>query len=80
MSHQVTVPSRNRTHAPREPPPAPPKTRSTVHWSDRVQECIVSTADDGTFKGLSFAGGADSGKFCYVNQIEDIDNNKDAGI
>ena len=82
MAQQVSVPSRStRTHAPRDPPPAPPKSRpqTNVHWSDRVQECIVSSADDGSFNGLSFAGGADSGKFCYVNQIEDLESDKDAG-
>ena len=77
MSQQV-LHSKNRSHAPREPPPAPPKggrIQTAVHWSDRIQECIISSAADGSFNGLSFSGGADVGKFCYVNQIDDFSDN-----
>ena len=56
---------------PRSPSPVKnkPALRETRHWSERVEESIVSFGLPEGLLSLLIQGGADSGQFCYIGDV-----------
>ncbi|XP_069101303.1 membrane-associated guanylate kinase, WW and PDZ domain-containing protein 1-like isoform X3 [Argopecten irradians] len=52
-----------------QPPPVAPKTRKeSKHWSQRIQETVVSAVPEEGL-GVTITGGADNGQFCCISDI-----------
>lgn len=52
-----------------QPPPVAPKTRKdSKHWSQRIQETVVSAVPEEGL-GVTISGGADNGQFCCISDI-----------
>jgi len=52
------------------PPPVAPKTRRDLnHWSQRIQETVVSAVPEEGL-GVTITGGADNGQFCCISDIK----------
>lgn len=54
---------------PKTPPTKPKKDKDIKHWSQRVNETIVSAGPDGLLN-LVIKGGADNGQFCYIGEVK----------
>ncbi|XP_052067223.1 membrane-associated guanylate kinase, WW and PDZ domain-containing protein 2-like isoform X2 [Mytilus californianus] len=66
--------SHNKQDIVRQPPVAPPPKpqkdhNQQKHWSQRIQETVVSALPEGEF-GIHLKGGADNGQFCYISELK----------
>jgi hypothetical protein len=68
--------SRNKQQQQPAPPPKlpPPKPRKDgvgvkQHWSQRIQETVLSAVPDESLN-IILKGGADNGLFCYVGEVK----------
>lgn len=53
-----------------KPPPLAPKRREQRHWSQCINETVVSTGqEDGL--GVTLSGGADNGQFVWIDTIRE---------
>ncbi|XP_013409201.1 membrane-associated guanylate kinase, WW and PDZ domain-containing protein 2, partial [Lingula anatina] len=56
--------------SPKTPPTKAKKAKDVAkHWSQTVNECIVSAGPDGLLN-LVLKGGADNGQFCYIGEVK----------
>ena len=49
--------------------PSPTKKKEVLHWSQRVNESIVSTGAEGVLN-LVVKGGAENGQFCFIGDLK----------